>query len=99
MIGHHSGEIAVTPNPTHRSYNANRAVVSDQELLAEMRQHGGQLVARSLDGIETYCYADSYDEIYRLLAEQGFAPDEAVVGGVSLFGEERIGGLYDIGLI
>lgn len=80
----------MTSKTSTRSYNANRAAVSDEELLAEMQQHGGQLVARSLDGLETYCYADSYDEIYRLLAEQGFAPDEAVVGGVPYLEETGI---------
>jgi hypothetical protein len=77
----------MSSNTTTRSYNANRAAVSDAELLAEMQQHAGQLVARSLDGTETYCYADSCDEIYQRLAEMGFAQDEAVVGCVPHFEE------------
>lgn len=65
-----------------RSYNANRAAISDAELLAEMQKHGGQLAARTRDGLSTYCYADSVDEVYRRLAEMGVAPDAAVVESV-----------------
>jgi hypothetical protein len=89
----------MSSNTSTRSYNANRASVSDAELLAEMQQHGGQLVARSLDGLQTYCYADSVDEIYRLVDEMGFAPDEAVVGTVPSLHEEETGGLYEVWLL
>ena len=67
--------------PAVSSYNNNLNAAVD-ELVHESQERGGQLVARSLDGLETYVYADSYAEIYRLLEDRKIRPHEAVVSRV-----------------
>jgi hypothetical protein len=75
-------------NPS--SYNVNRNAVPMEEILKESQEQGGRLVARSPDGIDTYLYADSYEEIYRLLEERGILPHQAVVDRVRVFDEGEI---------
>ena len=67
--------------PAVSSYNNNLNAVVD-DLVREAEERGGQLVARSLDGFETYVYAESYAEIYRLLEDRKIRPHEAVVSRV-----------------
>jgi hypothetical protein len=63
-------------------YNLNRNAVPIEEVVSEAREHGGQLVARSLDGRETYAYASSYDELFDLLAKLRISPNNAVLARV-----------------
>lgn len=72
------------------SYNANIAGRSQEEVMKEMQDHGGELVARSLDGSQTYGYAGSYAEISALLAGRGLQPHEAVVGHVDEVGVDEM---------
>ncbi len=72
------------------SYNANIAGRSEAEVTKEMQDHGGELVARSLDGTQTYGYAGSYPAIYALLAGQGLQPHEAVVAHVDEVGVDEM---------
>lgn len=64
-----------------RDYTANlnsRVDESQQEAI----EHGGQLVARSLDGTRTFAYADTDEELVEQLVAQGIDPQTVVFGRV-----------------
>jgi len=69
------------------SYNVNRQAVPIDDLIKESQEQGGRLVARSTNGVETYVYADCYQEIYQLLDQRGIQPHQAVVARVPVLNE------------
>jgi hypothetical protein len=56
------------------SYNINRQAVPESELIEESQEQGGRLAARSTDGLKTYLYADSYEELFQELNCMGSCP-------------------------
>ncbi len=84
MTTNEASDTAVEINavePVNSSYN-NNLNAAEVDLLHEAQERGGKLVARSLDGLETYLYADTFAEIYRLLELRKIRPHEAVVSRV-----------------
>ncbi len=61
------------------SYNEGRNSIPEQEALREMQQHGGEIVARSLDGTVSHCYAKTYEALFALLTAQNIATDQVVL--------------------
>jgi hypothetical protein len=72
---------AVEKATIHASYNRNLNASQDA-LQRESETHGGMLVARSTDGLETFAYAESYDELFAMLDQQQIDPHEAVIARV-----------------
>ena len=80
-------EIMPVENPSiESSYNRNLNAAMD-ELRKEAEVHAGELVARSTDGLVTFGYAQSYDELFALLADMDVEPHDAVIGRVPNHGE------------
>jgi hypothetical protein len=68
------------------SYNRNLNASMDR-LQQESEIHGGELVARSADGVETFGYANSYDELFSLLDKKQIDLHEVVIARVASLDE------------
>lgn len=71
------------------SYNRNLNASMDR-LRQESEIHGGELVARSTDGLETFGYAASYDELFSLLDRENIDPHEVAIARVPAPDECRL---------
>ena len=69
-----------------KSYTRNLNTDLERNL-REAREHGGELVARSLDGTIGCAYAQTETELERLLREKNIHPSAVVVGRVEAEGE------------
>jgi hypothetical protein len=77
------------------SYNINRQAVPESELIEESQEQGGRLAARGTDGLKTYLYADSYEELFQELNCMGILPHQAVVASVPFVDEASIFSLIE----
>ncbi|MBI1901515.1 MAG: hypothetical protein HYS13_10455 [Planctomycetia bacterium] len=55
---------------------------SDAEIIREMQEHGGQLVARSLDGRTAHVYANSPEDLDRAIIAMGLRYTQVVIDSV-----------------
>ncbi|HLC67128.1 MAG TPA: hypothetical protein VJK52_05815 [Candidatus Nanoarchaeia archaeon] len=65
----------VPPDPYIDNLNARPL----QNVLDEMRNHGGEICARNNDATVTYGYAKTHDEMRALLEGQGIPDNEVVL--------------------
>jgi hypothetical protein len=92
----HNGSAVLIPDRTRRfrceagavenatiqsSYNRNLNAAQDA-LEKESEVHGGELVARSVDGRETFGYASTYDELFGLLDETQIDQHNVVIARI-----------------